>query len=103
MFNELRDEFLPSDILNNHHLSDDEKFTHIMTNSDMRRVAKYIFLAFEHRDITLDVIITLHEMVSILESHHTDKTRNKTNPGPVFKIIRISNDGMKITLSKGGS
>ena len=103
MFNELRDEFLPSDILNNHHLSDDEKFTHIMTNSDMRRVAKYIFLAFEHRDITLDVIITLHEMVSILESQQADKTQKKMNPGPVFKIIRISNDGMKITLSKGGS
>ena len=74
-----------------------------MTNSDMRRVAKYIFLAFEHRDITLDVIITLHEMVSILESQQADKTQKKMNPGPVFKIIKISNDGMKMTLSKGGS
>ena len=73
-----------------------------MANSDMRRVAKYIFLAFEHRDITLDVIITLHEMVSILESQHIDTTRNKTNPGPLFKIKSVSNDGMKITLSKVG-
>ena len=34
----------------------------------MKKTAKFIFLAFENRDITLDVLNTLHEMMANVDS-----------------------------------
>ena len=102
MSKELRDNFLPSEILNNHHLNDDEKFTQIMTTSDLKNTAKFIFLSFEHRDVTLDVLNTLQEMVGNVENLLTANSENRESLLSLYKIKHVSNDGLKITLSKVG-
>ena len=99
MSKELRDEFLPKEILNNRHLSDDEKFTQILL-SDLKKTAKFIFLAFEHRDITLDVLTTLQEMMDNVEKLLPQLNTDGENiPSSTYAIKNISNDGMKLTLS----
>ena len=102
MSKELRDNFLPSEILNNHHLNDDEKFTQIMTTSDLKNTAKFIFLSFEHRDVTLDVLNTLQEMVGNVENLLAANSENRESLLSLYKIKHVSNDGLKITLSKVG-
>ena len=75
MSKELREKFLPKHILNNSRLNDDEKFTKII--SDPKNTAKFTFLAFEHRDITLDVLNTLQDMMGNVETLLREQNFNK--------------------------
>ena len=119
MSKELRERFLPLEILNNCHLTDDEKFTQAFLY-DMKKTAKFIFLAFENRDITLDVLNTLHEMMANVDSllrkesiiSDTYVVKSVRNGGmkmtlsstlPTYAVTNISPNGMKLTLSKEGS
>ena len=119
MSKELRERFLPLEILNNCHLTDDEKFTQAFLY-DMKKTAKFIFLAFENRDITLDVLNTLHEMMANVDSllrkesiiSGTYVVKSVRNGGmkmtlsstlPTYAVTNISPNGMKLTLSKEGS
>ena len=98
MYKELREEFLPNTILNNNLLTEDDKFIRIMSDTDLKKTAKFIFLSFEHRDITLDVMNTLDEMVGNVESSLTCQNVGGTLSS--YTIKNVSSDGMKITLQK---
>ena len=98
MYDEIRENLLPSQKLNNHVWATEEKFVQIMSDFDnIKATAKYIYLAFAERQIKLDVLNTLQDLVSSAES--LLKNPNP-DPGPIFKITNISQDGMKLTLSR---
>ena len=73
-----------------------------MTTSDLKNTAKFIFLSFEHRDVTLDVLNTLQETVSNVENLLAANRENRESLLSLYKIKHVSNDGLKITLSKVG-
>ena len=102
MSRELRDEYLPRDILDNIHTSTEEKTKQILTNSDLsKNVAKFTFLSFQHREITLDVLDTLDSLVKSVESLITDQKTSKKDSNPdIFVVKNVSPNGLKIVLSR---
>ena len=56
-------------------------------------------MAFEHRDITLDVLTTLQEMMDNVEKLLPQLNTDGENIPSTYAIKNISNDGMKLTLS----
>ena len=67
MSKELREKFLPLTVVNNSNLNDDEKIVDILTNSDLQKTAKFIYMAFENRDLCLDVPSTVNDIIDYVE------------------------------------
>ena len=112
MLKEIREKSLSPLILQDTQSTDEEKFVLLMSSSeenDLRKTAKFIHQAFEEREIKLDVMNTLIELVS-----STEKLLNKPDPGedtktkhpkmkkksPTYEVKNISQNGLKITLCK---
>ena len=91
---------LPQQVLLNQNMTDEQKFVEIMTNHEVKNIAKFVYLAFEERKIRLDVLSTLNDLVSSTEI--LLKKENTPDPGKpnTFQIKWCSNDGMKLTLSR---
>ena len=74
-----------------------------MTNYDAKNTAKFVYQAFNERDIQLDVLSTLKELVSSIEtSLKNEKTVQSQGPGEPdeYQVKWLSDDGLKIVLSK---
>ena len=110
MLSEIRENTLPSQILQETQLSDEEKFSLLMTDNatnNLRQTAKYIYQAFSEREIKLDVLHTLNELVS-----STENLVKKTDPGgnqnmkktevktPTYTVKNLSQNGLKFTLCR---
>ena len=118
MFNEIRESLLPPQNYQNMQLADENKFAMVMANSEincLKQTAKFIYLAFEERDIKLDVLKTLTDLVASTEillsknpdpDEDTTATNNNKNDTESlgrnlnYKIKNQSHDGLKITLCK---
>ena len=118
MFNEIRESLLPPQNYQNMQLDDENKFAMVMANSEincLKQTAKFIYLAFEERDIKLDVLKTLTDLVASTEillsknpdpEEDTTATNNNKNDTESlgrnlnYKIKNQSHDGLKITLCK---
>ena len=70
MSRELRDKYLPQEILNNNGMSSEEKLIQILSNSDLKLTAKFISQSLKHREITLDVLNTLDDLTKNVENLH---------------------------------
>ena len=101
MLDKLREDMLPPQILKNENMSDVCKFVEIMTNYDIKMTAKFVFLAFKEREIKLDVLSTLKNLVSSTELI-LKKEKNTPDPGNLstYQVKWCSSDGMKLMLSK---
>ena len=101
MLDKLREDMLPPQILKNENMSDVCKFVEIMTNYDIKMTAKFVFLAFKEREIKLDVLSTLKNLVSSAELI-LKKEKNTPDPGNLstYQVKWCSSDGMKLMLSK---
>ena len=110
MLSEIRENTLPSQILQETQLSDEEKFSLLMTDNatnNLRQTAKYIYQAFSEREIKLDVLHTLNELVSSTENlvkktdpegnQNMKKTEVKT---PTYTVKNLSQNGLKFTLCR---
>ena len=98
MYEKIREDLLPPQVLTDNTLNAEEKFVEILSNSDsIKTTAKFIHLAFTERQIKLDVLNTIKELVSSTESQLKNPT---PEPGtkPSYSIKNVSQDGMKITL-----
>ena len=94
MYDEIRESLLPSNFLQNDTWTTTEKFTQIMTNREnIKATAKFIYKAFAERQIRLDVLSTLEDLVSSTESIL------KNPPKQIYTIKNVSQNGMKLTLS----
>ena len=103
MFEELRAKYLPKEILDNRHMSQEQKLVKIMTNSDLKQVAKFIFEAFRHREVTLDVLNTLEDITKNVEKLIAAENQATVNKNiDVFHIKKVSSDGLKIVLTRVG-
>ena len=115
MSKELREKYLPPAILHDNLLNEEEKLIQIMTNSDLNQTAKFIFLAFEHRDITLEVLNTLHDLTEFVENNTQNASNNCPETQVVsnghktpsiegsnksYKIKTVSQDGLKLLLTR---
>ena len=103
MHKNLRENMLPSHILQNENMTDLQKFVEVMTNHDTKKVGKFVHQAFNERKIKLDVLSTLKELVSSidnsLKNEKTVKVQGPEQPDK-YQIKWLSGDGLKIVLSK---
>ena len=103
MYRNLREIMLPSQVLNNQNMTDQQKFVEIMTNHDAKITGKFVYQAFNERDINLDVLSVLNELVSSVEiSLKNKKPAQLQGPGQPdnYQVKWLSGDGLKIILSK---
>ena len=90
MSKELREKCLPMEVINDNVLTDDEKFINIMTNSVLfQSTAKFVYMAFENRDLSLEVLSTLNDI--------TEYENSVIMP---YKIKNKSQNGLKLILSR---
>ena len=103
MSDEFRDDCLPKEILNNEQMSPEHKMVKILTCSEIKPIAKFIFKAFEHREITLDVLNTIEDLTQNVESLVTAENSETEKGNLVYHIKNVSSDGLKMVLSRVGT
>ena len=99
MSKELREKHLPMAIVNDSILNDNEKFAYILTNSDLQSTAKFIHMAFENRDLCLDVLGTIREIVGYVEDICL-KTAHEDSVIMPYRVRNVSQGGLKVLLSR---
>ena len=99
MSKELRENLLPTETLNDIALSDSEKFVNIMTGSDLQSTAKFIHLAFENRDLCLDVLNTIKDITNFVEDI-CQKTQHENEVIMPYKVQTVGKGGLKLVLSR---
>ena len=99
MSKELRENLLPMETLNDIALSDSEKFVNIMTGSDLQSTAKFIHLAFENRDLCLDVLSTMKDITNFVEDI-CQKTQHENEVIMPYKVQTVDKGGLKLVLSR---
>ena len=98
MYDEIRESLLPSNILLNNTWTTTEKFTQIMLNKEkLKTTAKFVYQAFAERQIKLDVLSTLHDLVSSTESILKNPSKDPGN-NSTYAVKNVSKDGLKMTL-----
>ena len=99
MSKELRENLLPLALLANNNVNDENKFIQLLTNSDLQTLAKFIYMAFENRDICLDVLGTINAVTQYVEDICL-KTQNEDSVIMPYKIKNTSHEGLKLVLSR---
>ena len=98
MSKELREKCLPMEVDNV--MSDDEKFINIMTNPSLfQSTAKFVYTAFKNRDLNLEVLSTINDVVEYVEDICL-KTQHEDCVIMPYKIRSINQGGLKLTLSR---
>ena len=101
LYSELRERFLPQNILNNTFLSKEDKVTKILSDKDnIKSVAKFIHQSFEDRVISLDALSSVRSMVDKVEKYIADASDSQKHS---FAVKSSSEDALKITLFRNGS
>ena len=96
LYSELRERFLPQNILNNTFLSKEDKVTKILSDKDnIKSVAKFIHQSFEDRVISLDALSSVRSMVDKVEKYIADASDSQKHS---YAVKSSSEDGLKITL-----
>ena len=86
-YKEMRDKHFPPTVLDNTEISDKEKFHYILKQEDLLMTAKFIFDAFEYREVTLEVINIIHSMTSIVEENEiTPDYKQKPNKSSIRMV-----------------
>ena len=115
MYADIREELLTSAIIKDNTMSDKDKFIQLMTVGDLKDTAKFIHNASKERDLQLEVISTMNDLISstenLLKKYPTPdlreplctKTSNSidvrnTSNSVVYRVKNLSQDGIKMTL-----
>ena len=78
--NELRKTFLPQNILHNNPLSKENKLTQILSDSEhIKSVAKFIYLAFEDRKISLEALSSIDALIDSVDKYMADASDPQKN------------------------
>ena len=95
MSEDLREKCIPNLVTQNSHLRDEQKLVYILSSeNDIKKFAKYIFLAQEHRKTILDVLKFIQNLTDEVVS------QDRNNKSDTYKISDTSKTGLKMTLSK---
>ena len=93
-YKELRERYLPLNILGNNDLTDERKMINILKNSECyKSLAKFTYQAFEERKDNLEIIKTIEDMIDLTEI-------NAAIPNPEYTISKLSTCGLKMTIEK---
>ena len=96
----MKEKKLLKEVINDDVLTDDEKFINIMTNSVLiQSTAKFIYMAFENRDLSLEVLNTINNITEYVEDICL-KTQHEKDVIMPYKIQNISQGGLKLLLSR---
>ena len=117
-YRELRETLLPQNTLNNISLCTDDKVTQILSDiENVKSVAKFIYLAFEDRKISLEALSSIDSMIDSVEKYIADASNPLKNSYTLessrehglkfifsrkkrsYVIKNTSEDGLKIVLS----
>ena len=73
-----------------------------MSNIDAKSVAKFTYQAFNEREIKLDVLCTLKDVVSSAEILLKNEQNEPASQGmsEVYQVVNCSQDGLKLTLAR---
>ena len=94
MSEELSRQFMPNSGTKHAHMTDEQKLVHLLNGKkEIHKMAKYLYLAFEHRKTTLDVLKYIQNLTAEVECQVKDKKVK-------YKISKVSNAGLKTTLMK---
>ena len=100
LYNELREKLLPHRFFHNY-LYEEDKATQILSDSEqIRNVAKFIYLAFEEREINLEVLSFINDMIDCVEKHIANTSDPHKNQ---YAVKNLSEDGLKLTLLRTSS
>ena len=83
--------------------SDLERAVDILTRGDLKKVSKFVYNAFAHRDILIDVQSTILDIVKKVETNCRvlPKKGVKQDLGSgIYQVSGISHDSMKMSLSR---
>ena len=75
-------------IVNDSILNNDEKFAYILTNSNLQLTAKFVYMAFENREICLDVLGTIKDITGFVEDICL-KTKHEDSVIMPYKVQNI--------------
>ena len=99
MYDKIREDLLPPQVLANNTLTAEEKFVEMMSNNDtIKSTAKFIYLAFTERQIKLDVLNTIKELVSSTESNLGKNLTPEPGPRQTYSIKNVSQDGRSYSM-----
>ena len=70
-----------------------------MTCFDLESTAKFIHLAFENRDLCLDVLNTIKNITDYVEDI-CSKTQHENDVIMPYKVQKASKDGLKLVFSR---
>ncbi len=92
--------------------TDQQKTVEILTKGDLSKVAKFVYDAFAHRDILIDVQSTILDIINKVELNCKGNPKffgTRSNDGlrlnlyktkPTFKVTKLSEDGLLVKFSK---
>ena len=93
-YKELRERYLPLNILSNNDLTDERKMINILKNSECcKSLAKFTYQAFEERKENLEVVKTIKDMIDLT-------VIDTAIPNPEYTISKMSTCGLKMTIEK---
>ena len=109
-YEKLRINLLPSDILNNNLLNDEQKMFKIMTHSKCQpSLAKFVYKALEDRKEYFEVFQTVQNVIQLVVEKAIPSSNNKMiyrsensniSCHRPYEIINSCKNGMKVTLAK---
>ena len=100
LYKELRERFLPQNILNNTSLSNEDKTTRILSDEgNIKSVAKFVYTSFGDREISLEALSSIKCVVDQVEKYIADASDPQKHS---YTIQSSSEDGLQITLLRDG-
>ena len=85
LYNELREKLLPRNIFHTY-LCEEDKATQILSDpKHIKHVAKFIYLAFEEREINLEALSSINDMIDCIEKHIASASHPHKNQYAVKK------------------
>ena len=84
---DLREKCIPNLVTHKSHLRDQQKLVYILSSeNDIKKFAKYIFLAQEHRKTILDVLKFMQDLITEVASLDRNSVKES------YEITKVSND-----------
>ena len=97
-YRELRETLLPQNTLNNISLCTDDKVTQILSDiENVKSVAKFIYLAFEDRKISLEALSSIDSMIDSVEKYIADASNPLKNS---YTLESSREHGLKFIFSR---
>ena len=88
------------EVVNDSGLTEEEKFINIMTNPVLlQSTAKFVYMAFENRDLSLEVLNTINDITAFVEDICL-KTQHESSVIMPYKVKNTNQSGLRLVLTR---